>query len=121
MAILMNYSFYVEFLDSMLHKHGKNKKISILEENFFVALTSKEMIVRVRLLSILHISMCVPIHWLAGKTHELEAHSWGPISMVPVLDTLEKKMKQMSNYPHKIVDESFMMCIFTEFANELPE
>ena len=38
-----------------------------------------------------------------------------------VLDTLENKIKQISNHPHKILDESFMMGIFTEFSNELPE
>lgn len=91
MAILMNYPFYVEFLDYHLRKRGKNKKTSILQENLFVALTSEEMIALVRLLSILHISVCMPVRWLAGKSHELKEHNWGPMSMGRVLDTLEKK------------------------------
>jgi hypothetical protein len=70
MAIYMNYLYYVEFLDNMLRKQvSVNDKPSILQQNLFVALTSREMIALSRLLSILHIAICLPFRWLAGKTH----------------------------------------------------
>ena len=43
------------------------------------------------------------------------------MSMDQVLDTLEKKMKMISSNPNKILDEAFMMGMFSEFSNELPE
>ena len=50
MAIIMNYPYYVEFLDSMFRKRKKNEKASIFQHNLFVVLTSSEMIALVRLL-----------------------------------------------------------------------
>ena len=61
MAILMDYPYYVEFLDQMLRKkQKKGQKASKLQQNLFIALTSEEMIALVRLLLILHISICMP-------------------------------------------------------------
>ena len=121
MAIIMNYPYYVEFLDTMLRRPLKaNQKPSILQQNLFVALTSSELISLVRLLSILHISVCIPMRWFAGKTHELSTYNWGPMSMGRTLDTLESKMQEISSKPTLILDEKFMMGIFDEFSNELP-
>ena len=93
MAVYMNYQYHVEFLDMMLRKHcrcNSNEKASLLQQNLFVALTSEEMIALSRLLSILHISVCMPFRWLAGKTHELKAYGldfgWGAMSMSRVID-----------------------------------
>ena len=61
MAIVMTYPYYVEFLDAMLRKRWKRKKASILQQNLFVALMLSEMIALVRLLSILHVSVCMPV------------------------------------------------------------
>jgi hypothetical protein len=45
MAIYINSLFYIEFLDNMLHKQvGVTDKPSILQQNLFVALRSREMI-----------------------------------------------------------------------------
>ena len=122
MAILMNYPYYVEFLDTMLRRPlKKNQQPSILQQNLFVALTSSEMIALVRLLSILHISVCMPTRWLAGKTHELSMYNdWGAMSMGRVLDTLESKMQEISKKPKLILNKKFMMGMFDEYADELP-
>ena len=121
MAILMNYPYYVEFLDRSLRKRNKNDKASILQLNLFVALTSSEMIALVRLLSILHVSVCMPVRWLAGKTHELKEHNqWGPMSMGRVLDTLEASMIEIAANPNTILDENYMMNIFKVYIEELP-
>ena len=118
----MNYPYYVEFLDQMLRKKQKSgQKPSTLQQNLFIALTSSEMIALVRLLSILHISICMPFRWLAGKTHELQEHNWGPMSMGRVLDTLEAKLSKIKRDPSLILNEDFMMGIFQEYLDELPE
>jgi hypothetical protein len=72
------------------------------------------------LLSILHISVCMPFRWLAGKMHELKhCNDWGPMSMSRVIDTLHEKMSQLCASPHLIEDENFMMNIFLEYLSEL--
>ena len=66
----------------MLEKTGKNYKSSLLQRNLFVVLGSVEMIALARLLYIIHISVCMPFRWLAGKTHRLKEYKdWGPPSM----------------------------------------
>ena len=83
LPIYMNYPYYVEFLDSALRKprRTKNKSASISQKNLFVVLTSTEMIGLVRLLSILHISICMPFRYLAGKCHEFKQFGWGAADM----------------------------------------
>ncbi|KAL7552655.1 hypothetical protein ACHAWF_015887 [Thalassiosira exigua] len=120
MAIIANYPYYLEFLDETLRKRDRRRDVSILQKNLFVVLKSSEMIALLRLLSIIHLSVTMPMRWLAGKSHELRKFEWGPMSMGRVLDTLEKKMVQLSRSPAKITDESFMMSMFDEFINELP-
>jgi hypothetical protein len=127
MAVYMNYPYYVEFLDMMLRKHcrsNSNDKASILQQNYFFALTSEEMIALSYLLSILHISVCTPFCWLAGKTHELKEYGtdfcWGAMSMLCVIDTLYEKMNELHKSPSLIVNNDFMMSIFNEYCLELP-
>ena len=122
MAIIMNYPYYVEFLDQMLRKiQKKGQKPSNLQQNLFIALTSSEMIALVRLLFILHISICMPFRCLTGKTHELQNHNWGPMSMGRVLDTLEARLIKIKSNPRLILNEDFIMGIFQEYLDELPE
>ena len=119
MAIYMNHPYYVQFLDNQLRKYRKDKP-SLLQQNLFIALTSQEMIALSRLLSIFHIAVCIPFRWLAGKTHELKDHGWGPLSMSRVIDTLFTKMSDLSNSPSLIENDEFMMNIFREYLDELP-
>ena len=121
LPIVMNYPYYLEFLDWMLKKTGTNNKASILNRNLFVVLGSVEMIDLTRLLSIIHISVCMPFRWLSGKTHELAPYdNWGPPSMARVIDTVREKMAAISEKPELILDETFMMDIFKEYRDELP-
>lgn len=102
MAVLINYLYYAELLDRSLCKMKTNDKASILQQHLFVASTLSEIIALVWRLSILHVSICMPVPSLADKTHELEKHSqWGPMSMAHVLDTLEASMKIIAANPGK--------------------
>lgn len=119
----MNYPYYVEFLDEMLKKansgQAHDKDGSILQRNLLVALTSREMIALARLLSVMHIAVCMPFWWLAGCTHQLAVYEWGPFSMGRVLDTLKANLDCISETPELILDEEFMMGIFQCYRDEL--
>ena len=92
MAIIMNWPYYLEFLDEQLRKRKSSGKASILQQNLFCVLKSSEMISLTRLLSIFHISVTVPMRWLAGKSHELERmRGMGAILMGRAIDTLEQE------------------------------
>ena len=113
----MNYPYYLEFLDWMLKKTGNNAKASLLQRNLFVVLESVEMIALARLLSIIHISVCMPFHWLAGKTHRLKDYkNWGPPSMARVIYTLREKINAISKKTDIILNEQFMIDIFKEYC-----
>jgi hypothetical protein len=122
LPVYMNYPYYVEFLDSALRKPRKmkNESASILQKNLFVVLTSSEMIALVRLLSILHLSICMPFRYLAGKSHEFKQYGWGAADMGQVLDTLYDNMQMLHHEPTLILDQSFMMDIFKQYREELP-
>ncbi len=122
LPVYMNYHYYVEFLDSALRKPRKMKykSASILQKNLFVVLTSSEMIALVRLLSILHLSICMPFRYLAGKSHEFKHFGWEVADMGRVLDRLYNNMQMLLHDPTLILDQSFMMDIFKQYQEELP-
>jgi hypothetical protein len=68
MAAFMNIPFFVEFLDWQSSCGTGN---GILMKNLFIILQSVKMIALFRVLSILHIAICIPTRWLAGKTPEI--------------------------------------------------
>ncbi len=122
LPVYMNYPYYVEFLDIALHKPRTTKyeSASILQKNLFVVLTSSKMIALVRLLSILHLSICMPFRYLARKMHEFKQYGWGAADMGRVLDTLYDNMQTLRSNPTLILDQSFMMDIFKVYQEELP-
>ena len=103
-----------------MKKIGNNDKSRLLQRNLFVVPGSVEMIDLARLLSIIHISVCMPFLWLAGKTHRLKEYkNWGPPSMARVIDTLRENMNAISEKPELILNEQFMIDIFKEYREEL--
>ena len=117
MAVFWNYPYYIEFLDMMLRKplRNKNQEASILQQSLFVALSSEEMIAIARLCSIMHISVCMPFRWLAGKAHELARYNFGPMNMAQAIQILYTKMVELSKNKALILDETFMMDIFADY------
>ena len=120
LAIFMNYEYYVEFLDQMLRKRDANEKASILQQNVFVILTSVELLALSRLLSIIHLSISMPVRFLAGKSHQFAKHGWSAADMSRVIDTLHSKLNDIHKNPSLILNENFMMNIFQQYRNELP-
>ncbi len=112
MAIYMNYPYYIEFLNMSLQKPKATDKASILQQNLFVALKTSELVALSQLLSILHVCVCIPCQWLAGKIHELARFNWGPMLMGRMIDTLNDAMGEIHKTPVLILDEKYMMAIF---------
>jgi hypothetical protein len=118
LAIYWNRNYCVDFLEEMFVYSGKDD--NILAGNLWSLLASTEMISVARLWSIFHLSIIMPIRWLAAKTHELAEHNWGYISMGRVLDKLKEDLESIVAQPELIHDESFMMGLMDEFADDLP-
>ena len=62
----------------------------------------------------------MPFHYLAGKAHEFKKYEWGAADMSRVVDTLYCKLNELKTNPDLILDDTFMMNIFSEYHNELP-
>jgi hypothetical protein len=72
-------------------------------------LRSVEVVALLRVLSILHVSICLPTSWLAGKSHELGEFNFGYYDMGKALDAMEKAFEQILDNGELIFDEDFMM------------
>ena len=75
LAIFWNRNYYVEFLDDV--KTYSDSDNNILVNNLHTMLISSEMIALARLWAILHISIIMPMRYLAGKTHKWKEYDWG--------------------------------------------
>lgn len=106
----MLISYYVEFLDEAL-RTGKD---NILQENLYIVLTSVEMVALCRVMAILHFKICMPMRWLAGKTHILgrDGYDWSSRSMGKALDALYSACVDLQENSDLYLDEDFMNAIF---------
>ena len=74
-----------------------------------------------RFFAILHLAICMPFRWLTGKTHQLGHRNWGARSMGRAIDIIHTACKDIIEDTGLIHDESFMMHIFDQLRQELPE
>ena len=106
---------------------GKRRD-NILMRNIFMLLTSAEMAAQSRFLCIVYFALCIPMRWLAGKTHELKGF---PVGTSPeeqcctrlmgiVVDTLHEKLGEIIAFTSIFLSEQYMMNLFSEYTNELP-
>lgn len=115
-AVFWNRPYYVEFLFEKLRIKDNDH---ILRENLWIIFSSREMTALFRLLAIMHLSICIPIRWLAANTHKLSESSWSVRSMGRVVDVLEGALDKIVNKTHSVLDEGFMMDMFHTFRDEL--
>ena len=120
LAIAMNRSFNIDFLDYCLRMSDKTKRDHVLQRSLFVVLLSVEMAAQARLLAIMYLSIILPLRWLAGNTHKLVSFHWGARSMGRALDVLREKVLVIKASPNLILDEYFMMNIFAQFMYLMP-
>ena len=116
--IYWNRKFNVEFLDDVLRVKGAS---NILQENLFTILASQEMIASSRFFAILDLAICLQFRWLTGNTHKLAHCNWGARSMGHAIDLIYQACQDIVDDVTLIHDESYMLHIFDEFLEELPE
>jgi len=79
------------------------------------------MIAQLRIASIIFIAVVVPMRWLAGKTHELGHRNWSERSMGRAVDLMYNAFVEVESDGELMLDEDFIMNIFSPLYAELPE
>ncbi len=114
--MLMNLEYYVEFLDWQLTCAVKD---NLLQTSLYITLRSVEMVTLLQILSILLIAVCMPVRWLARNTENLAHYNFGAVSMGRTVDMLEDAFIKISSNGLLILDEDFMMNIFSNIVGEV--
>ena len=63
----------------------------------------------------------MPFWWLAGNTHKLAKHNWGPRSMGCELAIIHRVCEELLDDIKLVHNKSYMMNIFSDLTAELPE
>jgi hypothetical protein len=79
------------------------------------------MIAQLRVASNIFIAVVVPMHWLAGKMHELSHHNWSERLMGRPVDLLYNAFVEVESDGEKLLDGDFIMSIFLPLYKDLPE
>ncbi len=61
------------------------------------------------------------MHWIAGKTHELAHRNWSERSMGRAVDLMYNAFVEVKLDRELMLDEDFIMGIFSPLYKELPE
>jgi hypothetical protein len=70
-------------------------------------------------LAILHIAICIPTRWLAGKTQELAGFQFGVRDMGQKVDLIEDAFGKIACDGEMLLNEDFMMSIFQPIINQV--
>ena len=87
----------------------------ILEHNFFILYCSVKYIGLLRVLAILHMTIVIPLRWLAGKCEHLSKWEFGITDMPDVVDLMDKAFAKIQRDGKKIMDHTFMFGISTRY------
>ena len=108
-SVLMNLPYYLEFLVWRMIC-GVN---GILEKSIYLQLRSMEVVALLRVLAILHISLCMPHRWLAGNCRDLKEYGFGVYNMPEVLDLIHGALGEVTKESSMLLADDFMMDILT--------
>ena len=89
--VYMNHPYWIELLDKRLRTPGDN----IQQENIFIVLSSLEMMMFAQFSSIIRITICLMIRWLAGNFHNISYYNWSVCSMGIMVEELETELKDI--------------------------
>jgi hypothetical protein len=93
---------------------------NLLQCLLFIVLGSMEMIAQLRVASILHLAVVIPMRWLAGNTHKLFGYRWGERSMGRAIALLHDAFVEIQGDGSLLLEEEFVMHIFASLYDELP-
>ena len=115
--VLMNLPLYLQFL---AWRHGCGGGDSILEKSLFFRLRCVEMVGYLRVLSILHMCVVIPLRWLAGNCHNLSEWNFGVANMAWTVDLMNAVFLEIANDGSKIFNDEFMFGIFQPIIDTIP-
>ena len=93
---------------------------NLLQRSLFIVLGSMEMIAQLRVASILHLGMVLPMRWLAGNTHKLAKFGWGERSMGRAITLLHDAFVDIQSDGSLLLEPDFIMNIFSPLYEEIP-
>ena len=91
-SVLMNIPHYLEFLIWIMSYGGD----SILDFFLYIILQSVEMVSLLRVLSILHIYLYLPLLWLSGNCGNLGKYGSGVSDMPKAVDFMDKAFAEIT-------------------------
>jgi len=93
---------------------------NLLQRLLFILLGSMEMIAQLRVASVLHLAVVIPMRWLAGNTHKLVEYGWGERSIGRAIALLHDAFVEIQGDGSLLLEEEFVMHIFASLCDELP-
>ena len=114
-AVLMNIPHYPE-LPIWRMSCGDD---GILEENLYIILWSVEMVSLLRVLYILHISLCLTLRWFARNCGDIEKYGFGVSDMPKALDLMDKTSTEITKDVNFMLDDVFMTKTFEPLSNKI--
>ena len=119
LLVYMGHKMFVQFLHEKLCSSSKE---TILQTNMFnIILRATKMITQLRIASIIFIAAVIPMRWLAGKTHELGHRNWLERLMGRAVDLMSNAFVEVKSDGDLMLDEDFIMNIFSPLYVALPE
>ena len=94
---------------------------NVLLENLFIILSSLEMVACCRFFLILQLAIFLPFRWVTGKTHVLAHRNWGARSMGSAVEIIHSACKDIIDNSTLIHNDLYMLHIFDELRDELPD
>ena len=77
-----------------------------------------EMVSLLRVLSILQISLCLPLRWLSGNCCDLGNYGFGVSDMPKLVDLMDKDFAEFTKGRKLMLDDDFTMNIFESLAKK---
>ena len=93
---------------------------NLLQHLLFIVFGSMEMIAQLRVASILHLGVVLPMRWLAGNTHKLAKYGWGERSMGKAIALLHDAFVEIQSDGSLLLEQDFIMNIFSPLYNKIP-
>ena len=114
--ILMNIPVYLKFLAWRIACGGGD---GILEKNLFSLYRCVEKISLLRVLSILHMFIVMPLRWLSGNCEKLAEWDFGVADMPQTVDLMDAAFKKISEDGTLIYNNEFMESIFDPIKDKV--
>ena len=120
-ACVGNYHKRPETMAWLMYVLALPGNTNIMQRALWIQLRSVEMIAQLRVGAIFYLCVLVPMRWLSANTHLLEHRKWGEKHMASAIDCVCKKCQKIKERPALILQESFMMNIFSKLYRKVPE